>query len=181
MLILTEVSNKLALGYYLWGPSTKLSWDKGPAGYISFAKNIDGGVLRFNSGEFPLEAKFSGPNVMTLTSTNPKKNGETATVKLTPLWQLIPYASASTKVPASEKAKLESEKPAGNCADGYTLENNGCVKRARRHEAPRKEAPAGSTPPRAIGGSTTEDRYRACRKLVKGFAQREACSRTGVI
>ena len=70
MLIVTEVSNKLALGFYLWGPPTKLSWDKGPAGYISFAKNIDGGVLRFNSGDFPLEAKISGQDAMTVRSTN---------------------------------------------------------------------------------------------------------------
>ncbi|SHH95917.1 Caspase domain-containing protein [Bradyrhizobium erythrophlei] len=52
---------------------------------------------------------------------------------------------------------------------------------ARRPELPRNETPTASTPPRTVGGSTMEDRYRACRKLVKGFARREACARTGSI
>jgi len=89
MLIVTEVlSDGLALGYYLWGPPTKLSWSKAPAGYAPLASKIDGGVLRFQSGE--LEAKLSGPNAMTLKSTNLKKRSETATLKFEPLWRLLP-------------------------------------------------------------------------------------------
>jgi hypothetical protein len=62
MLIVTEVSSgtsDLALGFYLWGPPTKLSWEKNEqAGYVGFAGKITEGVLRFKSGAFPLEAKF---------------------------------------------------------------------------------------------------------------------------
>jgi hypothetical protein len=88
MLIVTEVlSDGLALGYYLWGPPTKLSWEKTPASYMTIADKIVDGELRFNSGS--LKAKFSGPNELTLKSINPKAR-ETAIVKLEPLWQLIP-------------------------------------------------------------------------------------------
>jgi uncharacterized caspase-like protein len=92
MLIVTEVSSgtsDLALGFYLWGPPTKLSWDKNAqAGYVGFAGEITDGVLRFKSGGVLMEAKLSGPNKMTLKSTNPKKPSETAVGKFAPLWQL---------------------------------------------------------------------------------------------
>jgi hypothetical protein len=90
MLIVTEViSDGLALGFYLWGPSTKLSWEKNtPAGYVGIAGKITDGVLRFKSGPVPVEAKLSGPNTMTLQTTNPLKKSETASVKFGPLWQL---------------------------------------------------------------------------------------------
>lgn len=89
MLIVTEVlSDGLALGYYLWGPPTKTSWTKAQAGYASLASKIDGGVLRFQSGE--LEARLSGPNAMTLKSKNLKKPSETSSIKFEPLWRLVP-------------------------------------------------------------------------------------------
>ena len=92
MLIVTEVSSQtsdLALGFYLWGPPTKLSWEKNEqAGYVGFAGKITDGVLRFKSGAVPIEAKLNGPNKMTLQSRNPKKPSESAIVKLAPLWQL---------------------------------------------------------------------------------------------
>jgi hypothetical protein len=94
MLIITEVisdrlSDGLALGFYLWGPATKLSWEKNtPAGYIGIAGKITDGVLRFKSGPVPVEAKLSGPSTMTLQTTNPQKKSETASVKFAPLWQL---------------------------------------------------------------------------------------------
>jgi uncharacterized caspase-like protein len=102
MLIVTEVSSgtsDLALGFYLWGPPTKLSWEKNEqAGYVGFAGKITDGVLRFKSGAVPMEAKLGGPNRMTLQSTNPKKPSETAVVKFTPLWQLSsPSKSAISK------------------------------------------------------------------------------------
>ena len=41
MMIVTETtSDGLALGYYLWGPPKKLSWDRGPSGYRNFAAKI---------------------------------------------------------------------------------------------------------------------------------------------
>jgi hypothetical protein len=47
MLIVTEVisgTSDLALGFYLWGPPTKLSWEKNEqAGYVGFAGNITEG------------------------------------------------------------------------------------------------------------------------------------------
>ena len=89
MLIVTEaLSDGLVLGYYLLGPPTKLSWDNSPATYMAVAGKIADGVLRFKSGRFPIEAKFIGPNTMTLKSTNPEKP-ETAIVKFTSLWQLM--------------------------------------------------------------------------------------------
>jgi hypothetical protein len=92
MLIVTEVSSvssDLALGFYLWGPPTKLSWEKNEqAGYVGLAGKITDGVLRFKSGAVLMEAELNGPNKMTLKSTNPKKPSETAVVKFAPLWQL---------------------------------------------------------------------------------------------
>ena len=61
MLIVTEVtSDGVALGYYLWGPPKKLSWQKDlPAGYVNFATRITDGKLEFKSGDVPMNAKVS--------------------------------------------------------------------------------------------------------------------------
>ena len=74
------------------------------------------------------------------------------------------------------------------CKAGFKLgDDNTCepnkmrASTVRRPESSGKGTPTASTPPRTAGGSTMEDRYRACRKLVKGFAQREACARNGSI
>ena len=41
MLIVTEVlSDGLALGYYLWGPPTKRSWEKAPASYMTLQTKL---------------------------------------------------------------------------------------------------------------------------------------------
>jgi hypothetical protein len=47
-----------------------------------------------------------------------------------------------------------------------------------RSQSPRKESSAETSPDPVNAGTTMEERYRACRKLVKGFARREACART---
>jgi uncharacterized caspase-like protein len=102
MLIVTEVSSvpsDLALGFYLWGPPTKLSWEQNdPAGYVSFAGTITDGVLRFKSGTVPIEAKLSAANKMSLEAKNPKKPSEIVTAKLDSLWQL-----SSTSKPTMSK------------------------------------------------------------------------------
>ena len=100
MLIVTEASSgspDLALGFYLWGPPTKLSWEQNdPAGYAGFAGKITDGVLRFNSGSVPMEARLTEPNHMRLQAKNPKRPSEIAVVKLEPLWQL----NSTSKPPA---------------------------------------------------------------------------------
>jgi len=86
MLIVTEVvsgTSDLALGFYLWGPPTKLSWEKNEqAGYVGFAGNITDGVLQFKSGAVPMEAKLNGPNKMTLQSRNPKSHQKEPSLNL---------------------------------------------------------------------------------------------------
>ena len=65
MLIITEVSSgtsDLALGFYLWGPPTKLSWEKNdPAGYGGIAGTISKNIMVFQSGRVPIEAKLISP------------------------------------------------------------------------------------------------------------------------
>jgi uncharacterized caspase-like protein len=98
MLIVTEVSSatsNLALGFYLSGPPTKLSWEKNDqAGYAGIAGTITDGVLRFKVGATPMEAKLNSPNRMTMQSTNHKRPSQTAVIKFEPLWQLTPPSTA---------------------------------------------------------------------------------------
>ncbi len=109
MLIVTEVaSDGTALGYYLWGPPKKLSWDKGsPAGYVNFATKISDGNLKFKSGDVPMDAKLSGSSV-TLHSVNPRPQGgqsKAATIKLSPLWRLSLQDSPAAKREASGRTR----------------------------------------------------------------------------
>jgi hypothetical protein len=167
MLIITEVSSDgLALGYYVWGPPGKLSWDKNsPAGYVNFAAKITDGKLEFKTGEVPMDAKFSGSS-MTLQSVNPHPQGnqsKSASIKLSPLWRLSSQGAPVPKQRSSEPQHTISEptvepKPPGP-----------------------KVALGRETQPGKVVGPSMEDRYRTCRKLVKGFAQRDACARNGGI
>ena len=92
MLIVTEAySDGLVLGFYLYGPPTKYSWEKDiPAGYTALLGRVSDGTLRFKSGSTSIEAKLVGTNAMTLQSTNPRKRSQTSTVNLAPIWQLAP-------------------------------------------------------------------------------------------
>jgi hypothetical protein len=167
MLIVTEVaSDGVALGYYLWGPPKKLSWQKdSPAGYVNFAAKINNGKLDFKSGDVPMDAKVSG-STMTLHSVNPSRQqgqSKTATIELSPLWRLSTPNGPVPKQEPSERRSTMSEptvkpKPPGQ---KVALESD-----------PRQSK---------VAGPSLEDRYRACRKLVKGFARREACARNGGI
>ena len=62
MLILTEaLSDGLVLGYYVYGPAAKGSWDNNaPAGYVNFAEKISDNALRFNAGKYPNEVRLNG-------------------------------------------------------------------------------------------------------------------------
>ncbi|QWG19208.1 caspase family protein [Bradyrhizobium sediminis] len=166
MLILTEVSGDLALGYHVYGPPGTRTPSGEPAGYVFIAGKISDNVLRFNSGKYPVEVKLSEANAMTMQFTDPDRKSKGAIFRLTPLWQLIPVVcKAGFKV--GDDNTCEPNKVRGSTV--------------RRPEASGKATPAAPTPPRTAGGSTMEERYRACRKLVKGFAQREACARNGSI
>jgi hypothetical protein len=155
MLIVTDVSaTGLARGYYVWGPPGKGSWTQDAAGYKWFSEYIVDD--KFSIKVTPeIKAKLDGKNVLTLSTARLDKPSEKSSIELRPIWQLA-------RVPEDVEPSVKRAK-------------------AARHEAPKREAPAGTSPPRNVMGSTMEDRYRACRKLVKGFARREACARTGSI
>jgi hypothetical protein len=71
--IVTEVpSDGLALGYYVWGPPTKLSWYNSQLPTPSWQEKSPM-VLRFKSGTIAIEATFSAPGTITLKSTHPKR------------------------------------------------------------------------------------------------------------
>ena len=148
MLIVTEVSaTGLAMGYYLWGNSTKLSWTKDPAGYKSFQEFIAGNAFSITGTE--VSAKLNN-NVLTLTSFKKDKPSETSRIDLRPVWQLV-------------RARDQAEPSA----------------KREKPSRPRKESSAETSPAPANAETTMEERYRACRKLVKGFARREAYARPG--
>lgn len=165
MLIVTEVtSDGMALGYYLFGPPKKLSWQKdSPAGYVNFASKITDGKLKFKSGNVPIDAEVSGAS-MTLHTVNPspqKDQEKTASIKLSPLWRLSSRVSPAPKQESSQRKRTTSE-PA-----------------VKPPSAEPKVVLEGASRPGKVVGASMEDRYRTCRKLVKGFAQRDACARNG--
>ncbi|MCK1389745.1 caspase family protein [Bradyrhizobium sp. 1] len=153
MLIVTEVSaTGLAKGYYLWGPPTKTSWVKDEAGNRSFAEYISDNKLSI--GGTPVTVRLER-NVLALSSFKKENPSETASIELHPVWQLVP-------VPEDVGPSAKPEKTS-------------------QPHAVKKESTAEPRAPAGVGGGSMEERYRACKKLVKGFARREACARTGVI
>jgi hypothetical protein len=90
MLIIRDVSaSGMARGYYLWGPSTKLSWDQGPAGYAQFAEFIDKDTLTLDMGN-TITAKLDDRNIMTMTSVRKDKPSDRTSNEYYPIWQLAP-------------------------------------------------------------------------------------------
>ncbi|SFJ39980.1 Uncharacterized protein, contains caspase domain [Bradyrhizobium sp. Gha] len=153
MLIITDVSDTgLAKGFYLWGPPVKGSWTKDQAGYRAFAEYVTDN--KFSISGTPVTVRLE-KNVLALSSFNDEKPSETANMELRPIWQLV-----SAPNDAAPTAKHE---------------------RGSQPHAVRKESNAGSSAPASTGGATMEERYRACRKLVKGFAQRDACARNDTL
>jgi Caspase domain len=114
LLILTEaLSDSLVLGYYVYGPAAKGSWDNNtPAGYVNFAGKISDNALRFNAGKYPVEVRLNGANAMTMQLTNSDKKSKSSAIKFTPIWQLLPNASTSTEAPASTERKHRASEPA---------------------------------------------------------------------
>ena len=159
MVIITEVSaTGLARGYYLWGPPVKESWTRDGAGYKWFSEYIVND--KFSVGGTEVSVKFD-KNVLLLSSFNKDRPSQTSRIELRPVWQLVRVREATEPSPKRDEPSPKREKPA-------------------RQAAPKTEATESSAP-RAVSGSTMEERYRACKKLVKGFAQREACARAGAI
>lgn len=152
MPIVTEVSaTGLAKGYYLWGPPTKASWVKDEAGNRSFSEYIKDN--KFSISGTPVSVKFES-NVLALSSFKKENPSETARIELRPVWQLV-------SVPEDVESSTKREK-------------------ASQPRAIKKGSTAESRAPTSVGEASMEERYRACKKLVKGFARREACARTGV-
>jgi len=152
MLIVTEVSaTGLAKGYYLWGPPTKASWVKDEAGNRSFSEYIKDN--KFSISGTPVSVKFES-NVLALSSFKKENPSETARIELRPVWQLV-------SVPEDVESSTKREK-------------------ASQPRAIKNGSTAESRAPTSVGEASMEERYRACKKLVKGFARREACARTGV-
>jgi hypothetical protein len=159
MVIITGVSaTGLAQGYYVWGPPVKGSWTQDASGYKWFSEYIVND--KFSIKTTPETAAKLEKNVLSLSTFKSDKPSEKSSIELRPIWQL---ARVRENVEPSAKREQATRQ------------------QASRPEAPKREAPAEANPPRNVSGSTMEDRYRACRKLVKGFAQREACARGGSI
>jgi hypothetical protein len=153
MLIITEVSaTGLARGYYLWGPPTKASWGRDEPGYRSFAEYITDN--KFSIGGTPVSVKME-KNVIALSSFKSGSPSETANIELRPVWQLVPIPR---DVVPSEKQERNPQPHA-----------------VRKQDKVELDAPA------SVSGTTMEERYRACRKLEKGFAARDACARRGAL
>ncbi|PPQ15040.1 hypothetical protein CV770_33790 [Bradyrhizobium sp. AC87j1] len=153
MLIITGVSaTGLAKGYYLWGPPTKQSWAKDVAGYKVFAEYIENDKFSINGT--PVTVKLD-KNVLALSSFKKENPSETASIELRPVWQLVPAPEQAE--PSTKREKVSQPRAA------------------------KKESAAEPSPPSNVTGTSMEERYRACRKLVKGFAQRDACARNGTI
>lgn len=153
MLIVTEVSaTGLAKGYYVWGPPTKQSWMKDAAGYRAFSEYITYDKFSISGAE--VTVKFD-KNVLSLSSAKKGNPSETARIDLRPVWQLV-------------RVREEVEPP---------------IKREKtsRPQPARQDSRVESSLPTNNDAASMEDRYRACKKLVKGFARREACARNGSI
>jgi hypothetical protein len=151
MLIVTEVSDTGLAKGYYL-------W--GPPTKASWAKE-EAGYRSF--AEYITDNKFSitgapvtvkmEKNVLALSSFRKEKPSDTASIELRPVWQLVPMP--------------EDVKPS--------------AKRVSQPHAVKKESTAEPNAPVIVGGGSMEERYRACKKLVKGFVRREACARNGAI
>ncbi|WP_271672071.1 caspase family protein [Bradyrhizobium sp. CCBAU 51627] len=108
MLIITDVSaTGLATGFYLWGPPTKSSWVKTPAGYSRFAEYIDKDAFSMKYRE-TITVKFDAKNVISLSNSNPDHPTEQPTIDLYPVWQLVKPTLA---VSSPSNTKEHPQKP----------------------------------------------------------------------
>ncbi len=106
---------------------------------------------KFSIAGISVAAKLEN-NVLTLSSSRKENPSEKASIDLSPVWQLT---SQPEQTDASKRATIQR---------------------------PRAAKKADTPEPRSSNGAASfEERYRSCKKLVKGFARRDACARTGVI
>jgi hypothetical protein len=89
MLIITSVSTGgQAHGYYLWGPSTKASWEQSPAGYRPlYTEKIVENAMSFKSGNQTINVKLDKSNTMALSTSKPDKPSEKSNAEFYPIWQ----------------------------------------------------------------------------------------------
>jgi hypothetical protein len=175
MLVLTEAhSDGVILGYYVYGPAAKGSWDeKSTAGYVSFSAKISDDAFQFKPGIYPTEVKLSNADAMSMRMTNPDKKTAGATIRFTPLWRLV---SADSTLPANDAGK-------GGNEGGRT---------ARKRTAASSSSSIESEPasPSATGSSqSTKALYAKCsaeghriaggKHKNVGFSRIEACVRNG--
>jgi hypothetical protein len=174
MLIVTETySDGLALGFYLYGPPTKLDWEKDtPAGYVALLGRISDGTLRFKSGVTPMEARLVGANAMTLHATNPTNKSETATIKLGPLWQLVPTDPTA-------RGKLPGDRNESTPATRKKTTESSLSPDERKTNPPKPQNSKDSTQALYAQCSAEGHRLTGSKHTNVGFSRIEACARNG--
>ena len=172
MVIITEVSaTGMARGYYLWGPPTKHSWTRDAAGHKWFAEYIVND--KFSIKTVPeINVKLDNKNVLTLLtakSDKPAIGQHRASSSLaTGKWRGDAEPSAKR-----DQAPKNGPVPKQEPSERRSAISGPTIKPKVAQESDQRQG--------KVAGQSMEDRYRACRKLVKGFAQRDACARNGGI
>jgi hypothetical protein len=130
---------------------------------VSFSAKISDNVLRFNSGDHSYELSLSKANKMKLRLAKPAEKSKVAVIPFDPVWQQSSLSSEISDEPSLIKKRVrlradQAPEPQRN--------------RTRDVESP-------SVPGSGKIAGSMEDRYRACKKLVRGFRNRDACARNG--
>jgi hypothetical protein len=108
---------------YLWGPATKDSWNKGPAGYTQFAEYIVKDSFSLNRKDTVI-VKLNDNNTLDLTSLRAGSPSETSRVHLLPIWQLATLSrdAKETDTPRERSSHNLKDRPIYNeppaCAKG---------------------------------------------------------------
>ena len=134
MLVVTEVqSDGLARGYYLWGPATKLSWEKTPAGYTLFSERISDDTLSFKTGTTTIDVKLNSHNAMALHSTYLRagKKAQTSSTEFSPIWQLVSpdqdrlETRRNDRSPETSRTAHRTERSSGSIIKNQCFSANG--------------------------------------------------------
>jgi hypothetical protein len=164
MLIITEVSaTGLARGYYLWGPSTKLSWVQSPAGYTQFAEFIKDDGFSFKTGD-TINATLD-KNIMVLVSIRHDKPSERSRIELRPIWQLSVPARDTTG-PKRDLGQMPQKNASANPAPAEGEQLDTKPRAARSEPATKPKA----TEEGSAGGESGCDRMHhkaACRCAIR--------------
>jgi uncharacterized caspase-like protein len=174
MLIVTEAySDGLVLGFYLYGPPTKYSWEKDtPAGYTAVLGRVSDGTLRFESGLTPIEARLVGTNAMSLQSTNPRKRSEISTINLAPIWQLVPTDPTA-------RGKLPGDRNESTPAARKKTTESSLSPDERKTNPPKPQNSKDSTQALYAQCSAEGHRLTGSKHTNVGFSRIEACARNG--